>query len=357
MHDDRYQYVLEMTREDTGAPLGRVPIAVDWEPLRQSVAMELVRTGDCANFSSVPAIAVEPEPGQGPFIQGVRIVVHSSEAEYEPLRVGIDYFRPTARAASEDLVKRGQLKQGDLFKYGVLALPKAANGVKRKPLVIREAANALSLVTAPLAPLMRQSLCVGSSHADDFPVIIDWQVLQQAALRTRQAGEMETGGILVGHLRRDPAREEIFIEITAQVPARAQAGHTKLSFTPETWSEVDAAVKSVDGTLLWLGWWHSHPFHAKTGKSADGDAEGKEAITHAGNPFLSADDIHLHRTVFARPYCVALLITDDLTDQGMSWTVFGWRNGAIVPRNYHVIRAPLTEAFLTPGEEDHGTIR
>ena len=54
--------------------------------------------------------------------------------------------------------------------------------------------------------------------------------------------------------------------------------------------------------------------------------------------FFSSDDCALHRTVFALPHQLGLLISD--RNGSLVPAVFGWRKGTIVQRAFHVMYVP-----------------
>jgi hypothetical protein len=148
---------------------------------------------------------------------------------------------------------------------------------------------------------------------------------------------VETGGVLVGRLRRDggphAAPAALFVEITAQVPApHTQAQSTKLTFTAETWAAVQAAITLRRQGELMLGWWHFHPDFCRLRRCP---AERRAGCAGA-SPFFSAEDVHLHATCFPSAYHVALLVSDSTPD-GMSWSLFGWSQGMVTARSFHVL--------------------
>jgi len=172
-------------------------------------------------------------------------------------------------------------------------------------------------------------------------VFVHWRVFEEASVLTRAAGALETGGILIGHVCRDSSVPELFLEVTAQIPAPARSQLTRLSFSPDTWSVVQALINRRDQNEVWLGWWHSHSFFKQEDSS---ELDDPATTRRSAQPFLSDEDLRLHRTVFPRAYSLALLMTDS-PHRGMSWTMFGWRLGTVVRRDFHVIHAPLPEAF------------
>ena len=63
----------------------------------------------------------------------------------------------------------------------------------------------------------------------------------------------------------------------------------------------------------------------------------------AANPFFSVEDVHLHATCFPSAHQVALLVSDSTAAGGLTSSMFGWFQGQVVPRGFHVLRRePLT---------------
>jgi hypothetical protein len=258
------------------------------------------------------------------------------------------YFRSQAQAAARRFVDSGELKQGEEFEYCVLAIPRqpGAQAPPRFSLTQREIP--LPIKPASLERLMGKALLFGTENAHDLPVFFHWRVLEEASILTRKAGAMETGGVLIGHVCRDADLPELFLEITALIPARAKGELTRLSFTPDTWTDVQAAVDRRNRDGIWLGWFHSHSFYRQRQEKIEAqDASARPAAT----PFLSDEDRRLHRICFARAFGIALLVTDS-PQSGMSWTTFGWRSGVLARRAYHVLHAPLPAGFETQGESN-----
>ena len=165
------------------------------------------------------------------------------------------------------------------------------------------------------------------------------EVLEQTAALTAEHPGRETGGILIGCLRRDAAAARLYLEITAQIPARhTEATSAKLTFTPATWTDVQSALTLRNRDEAMLGWWHSHPVR----EWCKDCAPEKQAQCVLARGFLSEDDRRLHRTVFPRAYSVALVVND--LESGPTWSLFGWSRGVIASRD-----------FITVAEELHAS--
>lgn len=350
MTDHPFEYVLELWHKSPGEVLGRVPIKIDWVPVREALIMDLLRRGVIDQPTALPSISVKPvwdEHIGPPAIIGFRATLAAAGTEASRIFT-TTYFKAQAQQASRLFVERGGLKQGETFEYCVLAIPRrpAAQTSPRFSLTQKEIP--LLIKPAKIERLMAGALLFGTQKPQDFPVFFHWRVLEQASLQTRKAGSSETGGVLVGHVCRDAELPELFLEITELIPASAKGELTRLSFTPDTWTDVQAAIDRRNRGEIWLGWFHSHSFYYER----NDDTETKDRFDRKiATPFLSEEDCRLHRVCFPRAYGIALLITDS-PRSGMSWTTFGWRSGELARRAFHVIRTPLPTGFEIKGEKN-----
>ncbi len=337
MLENPHQYALEMFKDDH-TPLGQVAVEVDWEPARESVCFSAARRGELPIWEAGRTASVEPvwhrTLGE-PYLSGFRVAVSRNGSGEVGADFPLAYFSGLAQTASSYFVKRGQLKDGEYFKYSVLAFPRrdepgAQTGLR---LVAEEVAPTLALAETALASFLAQAAPAGTIEAGDMPAFIPRQVHEEAAALTRAAAENETGGILIGHLHRDSGIPDIFAEVTAQVPAEHTRGtSTRLTFTPETWTAVDAAIKLRRRHEVYLGFWHSHPVQEWC---KDCPPE-KQRGCNLAKGFFSADDQALFRTCFSRAYNLALVSSVIATGE-VKHSLFGWRRGLIEPRGYYII--------------------
>jgi proteasome lid subunit RPN8/RPN11 len=241
------------------------------------------------------------------------------------------YLRPLARQVSSELVKAGDLAQGDIFRYLVCAYPAAVELRPTSAFEVEDVAEPLVLTDKRLGELTSSAHVSGQLRGDEMPVLIDQSVLDDAMALSRAAGTVEVGGVLVGILHRDPVLPEIFAEVTALIPApHTVAESAKVTFTPETWAAVDAAIALRGCGEKKIGWFHFHPNWCRN------CPEEKRAQCLLGEPFFSADDVHLHRVCFSRAYHVALLVTDT-PRRGLVTTLYGWRRGMVSERAFHTL--------------------
>lgn len=332
-----YQFVLELLRPD-GGTLEQVPLAPDWEP-----AIECARLGRLralGDWIAAPEAVRDVEPlwhaddGE-PNVGGFRIhIAPPGGRDWHADFPADTYFAEAAREASVRLIKTGALAVGDKVQYRAAAFsrpPGAANAPglrfdtadRPAPLTLRE---------AQLDVRLASSRIFGPPNADDFEVLVPQTALSEAVEQTKAAGDRETGGILIGHLHRDPGTYEVFAEVTAQVPARhTESDSVKLTFTSDTWTDVRGALALRRRDEIMLGWWHSHPALAWCRKCPP----ERQRECHLATGFLSADDTALHRAMFPRAFSLALVLTHTL--DRVDPALFGWRAGVLQPRAFRLL--------------------
>ena len=334
-----YAYTLEMYRQD-GTRLGQAPAHVDWAPASDACLFEAIRKGLHPPLlpSGGPRILpVWSETLGEPYLRGVRVTLARPDGqEAHTMTFPTDYFAGEARRASEGFVREGSLKPGDRFLYLMTAYPCAP--LPRKPtrsaIRVKEKAVDLALTGGSLREMEARSSPSGPEPAGDMPVFVHQSVLDAAGARTREAGSHETGGILIGHLRRDTQSPELMAEVTAEVKAEhCTSDLLRITFTAETWTAARAAIEIRDRGERMLGWWHSHSFLKATCQKCP---RLKDKSCEHTAVFMSEEDCALHRAVFHRAYSLALVV-GDTPCKGLRHGLFGWRMGAIQERGYRVL--------------------
>jgi hypothetical protein len=343
MLNNDYQYALVLFSEDQ-KPIGQASVKVDWEPARECAEFEAIRKGHVASghhcdWSVVPIW--QADVGE-PYIEGFRIAGTNGAGELA-IDFGTAYFKALAVQASSHFVEKGVLKEGDRFSYAATAFP-VARQEQREPRIqftTEEVTPPLAIAEASLARFTRGTSLHGHLLAEDMPVFVPRLVLEEAAELSLQAGGIETGGILIGHLHRDSSVPEVFAEVTAQVPARhTEADATKLTFTADTWTDVRAAIELRRKGELMLGWWHSHPVREWC-KNCEPE---KQRVCRMASDFFSAHDHALHRTVFPRAYSVALVV-NNVGFGEPTFSMFGWRRGLLESRGFQIRESEANEAI------------
>ena len=345
-----HKFVMEMLKPD-GASLGLFSPEVDWEPAREYVRLLGLRRG-LAGGEAVVEPVWDEKTGE-PNASGARLTDGAAVGE-----IAREYFKPLAVGISGELVEKKILKPGELFLYKILAFrnpPEPANG-SGFAFSVRDTSPPLPFIDSPLSLLESASVACGEAVAGDVPVFIPQHVFDEAEALTLEAGEVETGGILIGNIHRDAGLPEIAVVITAQIPARhTESKTTSLTYTADTWTAVQAALDLRKSDEVMLGWWHSHPSFKFCNAECPPERRRDCALQ---KPFLSGDDLLLHRAVFPKAYHIALLA--NLADAGLDFSLYGWRHGVVRRRGFNVLGATerLREKtkFSTQtstGETDH----
>ncbi len=340
-----------------GSALVEAPLTVDWEPAREWARWSAVRRSSSAAGFVPDAERLSPiwssKLGE-PYLGGFRIALELNGEELEVETPGTAYFEDAIERAVKELVAAERLPKGDeSLRYLVAAYPGDESAPPASPFTTRELPPALTLRDRSLAELeasAARSEPRGEAAADgDHPVFLPETALDEARQLAREAGARETGGVLIGHLARDLERGELYCEITAQLPARhAQGELTRLTFGAETWTDVQAALTLRRRGEILLGWWHSHPVAAWCKECAP---EKRDAC-RLRDGFLSAHDKALHRTVFARGFTLALVVSV-VDDADPVLSLFGWRAGLLVPRGFRITGASGAGAIALTGGIAH----
>jgi len=330
-----FSYAVQVVRED-GSHVEQVPVRVDWEPAREWLRLKALERGLAPEQAFLLDCTFEPvwdsTRGQ-PFLAGFEGATDHDPAAKESFPVS--YFGELSRSITKRLVADGALQKGDLIRCHPVAFPASPDqDPDREPRLGRMSPPRITLGAATLADITGGIPGDAPSDNDPMPAVIPEQVIREVAERTlAEQGSRETGGILIGHLWRDALAQRLFVEVTAQIPAEhTEASSAKLTFTPATWTAVQAALALRTRGEVMLGWWHSHPVREWC-KDCSPEKRAKCALAEG---FLSEDDRLLHRAVFPRAYSVALVV-NDIGEGGPTFSLFGWERGQIQPRAFHQV--------------------
>jgi hypothetical protein len=330
-------------------------------------------------------VIVPPEPGPGGTIDAdidadidanidTNIDANADDeaaAVHERIPAQADLFRQLAQTGSREMIARGVLREGQSFSFEIAAYPvsHSAGYSAAHPAAHSAAHSAIhpAQIPAPIGEpgasrasddgagfdfeddgerlLLRErqieELAAGARPAGhdadpgDVRAFYPEHVLSATFAHAESSGDKETGGFLLGFLERTPGHPEIFVEVTAQVPARhTDATNASLTFTSDTWTAVQNAVELRGRNELIVGWWHKHPNFAE--KTCERCPEERRRNCPMSRPFFSATDVHMHRTVFPRAYQTALLLSD-MGKDALDVRLYGWRHGAVVSRGFEIV--------------------
>ena len=205
--DVRHHFILELFNGG-GTRVGQESLTVDWEPAAEWARLRAVRRGELPPSGSRACGSVEPlwHPQFGrPYTSGFRVGLELDGREAGS-EFGSIYFADRAREASARLVAAGKLVDGETFKYVVAAFPAepSAGGSPDGAFAAVDASPDFPVEDGSLAELLDLATPEGEPEAADLPLFVPRRVLDEAAKLAGDAEASETGGVLIGHLRRDP---------------------------------------------------------------------------------------------------------------------------------------------------------
>jgi hypothetical protein len=343
----QYDYRLELFRDDL-TPVGKVTLTPDWTSALEWTLFLAIRRGRRPQVMRVGPHLITPvwDPQAGePYIAGLRVVL-LEDGRWEAFSTGIsaDYFKDPAQEASSLFVQRGLLQPGEFIRFRVSAISSGpdSHAVQPGPVGLRvaEIPQPIPLSKKSLAQMTGEAVNFGDHHAADMPVFLPEHVLGEAlALSAAAEGANEIGGVLIGKLHRDTRSPEIMSEVTAQVFADyTHSQIDRLTFTKETWTAVKHEVDLRKRDEIMLGWWHFHGYLRERSKQCE-NCQGRLA---ASPVFMSRQDVFFHRTVFFRPWGMALVVGDSPC-RGLEYALYGWRSGMVVPRAFRILRGTANE--------------
>jgi len=352
MLENRYRYALEFFKSD-GAPLGRLPVDVDWEPALEHARFETLRRGVCGAAAYGASAAVQPlwsqETGE-PHVDGFFMSLEPAGGPPAVFSFPRRYFRALASNCAAHFIHSGKLTSAETFRYRVVAFPEMRlTSPPAAQFEMEELPVELPIRNVIAPPALEAAELVWPGIPGDLKAFVPAAVLDEIAIQARQAGEKETGGFLIGYLCRDMKSSDLFVSITGQLPAeQALAESTRLTFTPATWTAARSTLNLRRRDEMFLGWFHSHPSFSWCRECSTEDR--KQCRT--AKDFFSAHDHLLHRTAFPQAYSLGLVanVIGEGAEQEITFSTFGWREGIVQLRGLQVNAAnELTGLFQGEG--------
>lgn len=347
--DTAWAWSVELIDGD-GRSLGSSDVEPSWESAFEWAHWQAVRAGLVQPLMGDPGGSVEPVwgPDGAPCVSAVRVRVGGDPgvcASAHRLSADSAFFRALAQYASGVQRDRGELEGGQRHSHRLMARRIPGRGAT----AVRDAdpecdarwgletvSEPLPIRSASLAPRVAAATLRGpDARADDLRVFIAESVLAGAAAAAREAGNVEVGGALLGHVSRDAQQVTPFVDITAEVPARhTEATRSSLTFTANTWAAIGAAAAHRGRGEQVIGWWHLHPDFA--GGACRACPPERRRACPLSNAFFSGTDVHMHRAVFPRAFQTALLLSD-LGQPELDVGFYGWHEGVIAARGFEVV--------------------
>jgi len=332
-----YRFGLELLGPDGRSLLEAQLERPDFDRAAEAVFFDALRRGAFPGYApNLDKARIEPRFARPdrPHVEGFDIVLPTPAGE-QRRTFSPDFFHGLARRTSARLAVEGSLTDGTVL-YRLNAYQDAPPARKAGFLLDLEPESVVPIHTGS-----RQGL--GAVQAWDNPdpgelsVVIPRHVIDEAVAEARRQPEREVGGVLLGHLRRDGDKGDLFLEVTALVPCEeTEATKVSVTFTHATWARVREVAEWRGEKELIVGWVHSHPFRfcAECPNPPKPDCISKVL-------FYSDEDEFLMETTFPRPFMVGLLTAVESRLEGLLGhppvMLFGWNEGKIVPRGFEVI--------------------
>jgi hypothetical protein len=271
-----------------------------------------------------------------PFVRAFSVSLAHEAIQWSAEFAAARYFADAVRDAVSGLVTAGRVATGEqvLFRTVAFARQDPAELTTSLRFKTAECPQPLVVKNRDVVRLVTDSVACGEQFPDDVEVLIPEETIREVVALTEGAGGKEIGGILIGHLNRDPSHGTLCVEVTAQIAARHTLGDAvKLTFTPDTWTHVRSALALRREGELMCGWWHSHPSR----EWCKACPPERQRICPLAAGFLSAEDRALHRALFPNALSLALVLTTTMT--GIESKLFGWRSGVLEPRGFRLVGA------------------
>ncbi|MEQ1842778.1 MAG: Mov34/MPN/PAD-1 family protein [Verrucomicrobiales bacterium] len=253
-----------------------------------------------------------------------------------------NYFHGAARDFTEQWCREKGDGGGGALSARFLAYPDSFGGkAARSSFQIEESDPPVAFKEdLSFENLLSRSVAMTEEPDDNLYTFVAEQVVGEITAAADAAGELECGGILLGHLRRFPDRPGVIgVEISAQIPAPhqlAEATPHSIRFNEQVWDAVQAARNLRGDDVSILGWVHSHPARhwEKCPPSCPPQARKNCPRERLQHPFFSRDDESVHQH-FSRAFHMALLV--HCGETATTVANFGWCLGRIRSRSWHLL--------------------
>jgi proteasome lid subunit RPN8/RPN11 len=151
------------------------------------------------------------------------------------------------------------------------------------------------------APLSQRAWPGPRPRTTGFQAVIPQSVLNEIHRHGKSVTGVEICGVLVGDVYRDASGPFLYVESSVR-GNYASGKTTAVTFTAETWADIQAVMEERHPDKKILGWYHTHP---------------------GFGIFLSEMDLFIHENFFNLPWQVAVVFDPVRNQEGM----FVWRGG------------------------------
>ena len=223
-----------------------------------------------------------------------------------------------ARRASQQLLARGRLKDGQPYVYEVHFQPESVAGPSADAdaidFEVTDRSPSFSWLEVPLKPLLQQGKAHNAVDEDAFHVFFSATAFARAEQFARKGASasppVETGAALAGVVCSCPDTGDLFVVVTDayEVMAAEQKVYS-IDLSHESWRRILATIKAREArcpALRLLGQAHGHNFLPAGGQTCE--ACPTRPVCDLTNVFASADDENWTRAHFAgQPWSVCAI--------------------------------------------------
>ena len=252
-----------------------------------------------------------------------------------------------ARRASQQLLARGRLKDGQPYVYEVHFQPESVAGPSADAdaidFEVTDRSPSFSWLEVPLKPLLQQGKAHNAVDEDAFHVFFSATAFARAEQFARKGASasppVETGAALAGVVCSCPDTGDLFVVVTDayEVMAAEQKVYS-IELSHESWRRILATIKAREArcpALRLLGQAHGHNFLPAGGQTCE--ACPTRPVCDLTNVFASADDENWTRAHFAgQPWSVCAIFGLSARADRLH-ELFTQHNARLRRRSYFVI--------------------
>jgi proteasome lid subunit RPN8/RPN11 len=340
-----YSFRLELSDQDQRL-LHSLPLtAAAFRHALHATHFEAFRQGALPSYDPASQDArIEPvfaeQSASDPRCNGFRIELATAASATFTQAFTLNYFAAAARQARQRLVRENRLPAEQAIHYQLAAYWEEPVRSPQSPAVELSLGPPRSL--APIRAAERLDL--GPAEAWDhcepgqLPILVERAVLEEGLDEARSAPHREVGGVLLGHVSRDPVSGEVFVQVTclASGEGTTESGPSNVTLTPATFARAQELIELRGLGEVIVGWYHSHPFRFCDACPLPTPPECINKVL-----FYSDEDLHLMETTFEQPYMMGLLLAVEPKLEAalghLPVRLFGWNQGTIQARGFEVV--------------------
>jgi hypothetical protein len=295
-------------------------------PCYEDLLFRGICAGTVPNTDRFPTATVEPcRPSpESPYLTGITIHLPPVTQFY-----GLAVFADLAYSLERPPAEHHEVAEAELagtVLWRLRATPRHMPSARRPRVTVRRVPYPLH--REPLEAWHVPHLTVSPRPFELYVSTTAITELREDAVRSLH---VEQASILTGRVIQDPDGL-VAVLVTRRTPATVEAKGTaaSFSFSPLTFAAARAESVARDPSATILGWAHNHP--------ACQDCPRAEPYCQSETVFFSLADRLVHRTSFAAPYSVALVLGKGRHKSPADPIVraYAWNHGTITEHPMHM---------------------